>query len=372
MCHIVSGDRWAGAEAQLATLLSALGRLPELSVSVILFNEGRLAEAARASGGEVLVLPESRLSFLGILRAAKQFLDGRGIGILHSHGYKSNILAALLARRCKIPFTVRTQHGRPEPFRGWRQWKYNLWQTLDRWVARHRTSRIISVSAELQPYLERLAAPGRVALIPNGIDCSTVVSSLTPAQAKQRLCIPPDAPVIGAAGRLEPVKRFDLFIDAARLIAAEYPETRFLLVGNGREEAALRQRAIASGIEGRFLFLGHRDDIYDVLRAFDLFVLCSDHEGMPMVLLEALWLGIPVVARPVGGVPEVLRDNFNGAYVPSPDPAALARSCLWLLHHPARLQQFSQAARDSIRSGFDSAQNAASVAQLYMSFDRSR
>ena len=118
VCHIASGDLWAGAEAQIATLLRNLAARKELELCAILLNPGRLAREVQSIGIEVKVLPESQTGFFEIYSQAAGFLNNRGVRILHSHRYKENVLAAMLARRCRIPFVVRTQHGLPEPVKG--------------------------------------------------------------------------------------------------------------------------------------------------------------------------------------------------------------------------------------------------------------
>ena len=121
------------------------------------------------------------------------------------------------------------------------------------------------------------------------------------------------------------------------------------------------------GISECVLFLGHRDDIYDVLRAFDLLVLSSDHEGLPMVLLEAQCLGIVVVARAVGGIPDVIQDGVNGLLVDSNDPRSLAQACLRALSDRARSERLAEAGVLSVTNNFAAATTAQQVARLYSS-----
>jgi glycosyltransferase involved in cell wall biosynthesis len=365
VCHVASGDLWAGAESQAASLLRALARRPDLTLTVVLLNEGRLAEEVRTCGLQVKVIPEAHMTFLQILREARRYLQGRSIRILHSHRYKENLLAALLARICRIPWVVRTQHGLPEAPHDLRKYKQKFVQTLDRFVARHATDRIISVSEELRAHLLKHLDPRKVVVIPNGLDTCRVSSRLTPREAKERLGLPASCRTVGYAGRLEPVKRLDLFLAAAKLISARMPEARFLIVGAGCEANPLREIARATGLEKVVLFLGHRDDIYDVLRALDVFVLCSDHEGLPMVLLEALYLGVPVVARAVGGITDVILDGVTGILTDSSTPEPLAQACVDLLTDAERRERLSAAAVASVSEKFTADRNADQVAALY-------
>lgn len=365
VCHVASGDLWAGAEAQLAALLHALARRHDLHVVVILLNEGRLAEEARRSGAEVKVIDESEHTFLEIVGEATTYIRARSIQVLHSHRYKENLLAALLARRCHVPFVVRTEHGKLEPFKGFKQFKQRALRQVDRLVGSYATDRVISVSAELQPQLARYVNPRRIKIIWNGLDTENVRSDLSALEAKRRLNIPDHCPVLGYAGRLVPIKRLDLFLAAAKEMAGRTPDARFVVVGDGGERPRLEERAQALGLEHRVLFLGHRDDIYDVLRALDVFVLCSDHEGLPMVLLEALHMGVAVVARQVGGIPEVIEDGVSGSLVPSADPLALADACVRLLEDNNLRRRLVQGGQSRVAERFSAERTAADVADLY-------
>jgi L-malate glycosyltransferase len=365
VCHIASGDRWAGAEVQLTALLKGLRGSPDLRPCAIFLNEGRPAEEARQIGIDVCVFDEAQQGFFQILSGASRHLAGRNVQVLHSHRYKENLLAALLARRCHVPVHVSSQHGAPEPFKGWRGLKQGAIQTLDRQVALRATDRVISVSDELRAQLTKRLPQGKVVTIHNGIDEDRVVSRFTAGEAKQRLGIPEDCSVVGTVGRLDPIKRLDIFLNAARHIGQALPNARFVIAGDGSEAPRLRDLTASLGLGERVLFLGHRNDVYDVLRAMDIFVLCSDHEGLPMALLETLYLEVPVVARPVGGIAEVIQDGVSGVWVPSAEPADLASACISLLRDDSRRSRLARAGAAVIAKEFTARHTAEQTAALY-------
>jgi len=366
-CHIASADRWAGAEVQVGSLLRSLRRIEGLRLSAIFLNEGRLAAEARDCGIDVCVIPESGHNFFAIVSRAAHFLSQRNVQILHSHRYKENLLAAFLARRCRIPVHVSSRHGAPEPFSGWRGFKQDLIRSLDNAVARYATDSVISVSEDLRRQLTRNLPASKVVTIYNGLDESKVFSTFAASEAKQRLGLPPDCLIVGNAGRLDPIKRLDIFLLAARDVAAAQPDTRFLIAGSGAEESSLRSLAADLGLAERVLFLGHREDIYDVLRAMDVFVFSSDHEGLPMALLETLKLGVPVVSRRVGGIPEVIENGVTGVLVDSADPAAIAGEVLRTVRDPDFRARLSAAGMRLISAKFTSERSAAEVGRLYRS-----
>ncbi len=366
VCHVASGDRWAGAEVQVATLLRALAQRGDVALSAILLNQGRLADELRTAGIAVVVLPENQMGFLAILDRAAEWLRRNPVQVLHSHRYKENLLAAALSRRCKVSVLVRSQHGLPEPFTGWKKLKQRCLQFADRQLARWATQAVIGVSEELVEQLRRRGSSNNLVLVRNGIAVDSVQSALTLTQAKVRLGLPADAPVVGYAGRLEPIKRLDIFLETAHRISSQVPAARFLLAGEGSQLDPLRKLARNLAFEDRVMFTGHRDDLYDVLRAMDTFLLTSDHEGLPTVLLEAQCLGVPVVGRRVGGVGEVIRHDATGVLVDSSAPADLAAACVRLLSDSGLRDRLAAAGREAVRS-FDIQTSAAQVARLYFS-----
>jgi glycosyltransferase involved in cell wall biosynthesis len=202
--------------------------------------------------------------------------------------------------------------------------------------------------------------------IPNSIDLARVGSAFTPAQARHQLGLPAAAPVIGIVGRLEPIKRVDLLLHAAAQMRSALPDLTVVIAGDGSQVPALQALTSRLGISSAVRFLGHRDDPFDLLRALDLLVISSDHEGLPMVLLEALALRVPVVARAVGGIPEVLREGA-GVLVSGSDASSLAAACLRVLQDPALRAAMAEKGWRRVSSDFGAAANAARVVELYSS-----
>lgn len=367
VCHIASGDCWAGAEVQVATLLRSLSAKNEFRMSAIFLNEGRLGEEARKCGVEVTVIPEHSNGFFEILSKAAQFFHGKSVQILHSHRYKESLLSAFLAHRCRIPHVIRTQHGLLEPRPGYKGLKQALIHAVDRCALNWTADRVIGVSSDVTNRLRKHVRAGKVVTIFNGVDRDVVRSSLNVAEAKRRLGIPVDCMAIGTAGRLERVKRLDIFLGAAKLIATQHSKTRFVIAGDGSERLRLQAFAHKLGIAHLVHFLGHRNDVFDVLRAFDILVICSDHEGLPMVLLEALLLGVAVVSRRVGGISEVIEDNRTGVLVASDSPSALAEACLGVLADEAHRRELGIAGRARTLEKFSAEQTGLQIAQLYRS-----
>jgi glycosyltransferase involved in cell wall biosynthesis len=361
VCHIASGDHWGGAEVQVATLLRRLREYSELQLSAIVLNRGRLAEELEKLQIDVKVIPQNQNSFRRIYSVALEFLQPRNVHVLHSHRYKENLLAMLLARQCGTSNQVRTLHGHPEPGGA----KHKLVYLMDRVTGRLAADAVVSVSNDLTRYISTYIAPDKIAVIPNGIDLEQVQSSLSRKAAKKKLGLAEGVPVIGTVSRLEPVKRLDLFLSAAMNIQLQLKNAVFLVVGDGSQEKSLRSLIRGSNIEGRVHFLGHRDDVCDVMRAMDILLITSDREGLPLAVLEAMALGVPVVARKVGGISEVLEDEISGMLVSSSEPQALSRACVRVLRNETLKDRMIRAARIQVEEKFSATRNADEMLTLY-------
>jgi glycosyltransferase involved in cell wall biosynthesis len=370
ICHVSAGDAWAGNEVQASTLLRALSKRPEVSLYAIVLYDGRLAQELRSFGVTVHVVNEQHKSFPRLISGCAQFVKGKNIQILHSHSYKENLVALLLSHSCKVPHLVRTQHGLPPPYSIARNLKHWFVLAADQLAAKYTRARIVGVSSDLGEYWKRHVDPRRVVVVHNGADLERVDSGLLPGEAKTRLGIAGDSFVVGIAARLEGVKRLDLFVATARYLADRIPKSAFVIAGEGRQKEPLQRLILQSGMRDRVALLGERKDVYDVLRAMDVLLICSDHEGIPMVMLEAMALGVAVVSRKVGGIPEVIRDRVTGILVPSDSPEELGRACMLLFERPLWRADLAQVAHDEIHQRYSADKNAEIMVELYRSICR--
>jgi glycosyltransferase involved in cell wall biosynthesis len=367
VCHIVSGDLWAGAEVQASIAIKELAKRPDVQACAILLNEGRLAEELKRGGVPFAVIDEHRHTFLQLVLIARRWLDGRSIQVLHSHRYKENLLAGVLSAVGSVPRVVRTQHGMPEPFSGLASVRQCITQTVDRMVARFATDRIVAVTNDLRDQMAgSFSSKKKIVVVENGVSLGDVRSNLTSAEAKIQLGLDFETPVIATACRLVPIKRLDLFVAAASKVIEQCPAARFVIAGDGPDRESIEHSVREANLAHKILLLGHCDRVYDVLRAADVFVLTSDHEGLPMVLLEAMQLGIPIVARRVGGLPEVLGEDC-GQFVDDADPGHIGEAIVRLLNDSSSREAMVTRARIRVSTRFNSERSAASLMRVYQS-----
>jgi len=302
--HIASGDLWAGAEVQLYTLCKCLKNMNDVTVSVILLNHGALERKLQEYGVHVEVLDESKLNSFQILIKLIKRLQNLNPGLIHTHRTKENILGSLAARIAGDIPSLRTVHGAPEHQPSLRTPHKYLLYLLDWFAARFLQAKIIAVSQDLKTLLEKDYPANKIQVIENGVDIDALASYRAPQ-------IPKDSNKhksfkVGLVGRLVPVKRVDIFIKTAKYIQDHHPEhaIRFHIYGDGPLFNKLKTLSNSLDVNDVVEFEGHRDDIHREIASLDALLITSDHEGLPMTLLEAMALGTPIVAHSVGGITE--------------------------------------------------------------------
>jgi len=367
VCHVASGDLWAGAEVQIASLLGALRRYKDLQVSAVVLNEGRLMDELRMLGIPVTLLDESRLGSFEIFTALKSHVRHARPDIIHSHRYKEHILGVFAAKLSHNPIVIQTYHGLEENLRGVAALKMAGYTWLNTIVTNLLAQGVIGVSEDIAARLRRRLPFARVRCIRNGLDLERVASTVDGTQLRQELGIPPDAFVVGSVGRLMPIKGIEYLIRGFGLLMrdGEAQSNRLIIVGDGPLRISLDQLAQEQGVAAQTMFLGERRDVYDVMRAFDVFTLPSLHEGVPMVLLEAMAIGVPIVASGVGGIPEVVTDGKEASLIPAQDPQAIVKALRALRDSTELRERMIEAARHRVEAQFSICNTAGLVRDLY-------
>lgn len=236
------------------------------------------------------------------------------------------------------------------------------------YLTNHSLHRAIAVSESTRAYWVRRTAlaPSRVVTISNGVDPESLRRCESPGLARKELGLPDDGRlIIGSLGRLSPQKGYAHLLDAVALLADAHPELVVALAGEGPLRGDLARQAIALGLSERIHFLGHRRDVQTVYDAMDIFVLPSLYEAMPFALLEAMAMGLPVVATDVSGVPEAITPGEAGYLVRPGDPEALAASLRPLLDSFELRRRMGLAGRDRVIRHFSQSEMLGRTLDLY-------
>ncbi|MGI5838858.1 MAG: glycosyltransferase [bacterium] len=363
--HITTGGDRGGAKTHLLTLLPRLNS-ERCRVKLICLNGGPLAAEAGERGLAVDIYPMAGAWDLSVIFRLAAAMRREKVDIVHTHGVRANFCGRLAARHARVPHVLTTVHSLVslDYQTGWQ----NALSGLAEKITAPLTDRFIAVSDALRQKLTQGGTPSRkIAVIRNGIDTGVGRSPDSAAVAAVRLSlgITPAERLVGVVGRLVPVKAYDDFLTAAARIGAVRADVKFLVTGDGPGEEALREQARALGITGRVVFAGFRRDVPLLLAGLDVFVISSVSEGLPLVLLEAMAAGRPVVCTAVGGIPEVVTDGENGLLVPARDPAAIAAKVLTVLADAELARSLGTRARTAVRERFDAAGQAAALEELY-------
>jgi glycosyltransferase involved in cell wall biosynthesis len=317
--HVAAPAPFGGLEEVVYMLTTGLANRGHTVGLVALLGEGAvppLVERAEAAGVPVERLTCGR-NYLRERRELGRFFAASHPGLVHTHGYRSDVQAGAVAQRFSLP-VMSTVHG----FTGGGA-KNRLYERIQRRSLR-RFGGVIAVS---RPLVESLVASGvareRLHLIPNAYQPGERVLSKADALAELKLSLPAGAFVIGWVGRLSREKGPDVLVDALGLLTNA--NVHSVVAGDGPDRPALERRAAALGISERLHWLGVTPNISRCFSAFDCFALSSRTEGTPIALFEAIAAGVPVVASAVGGVPDVVSQG-EAILVPPDDPPAFARA----------------------------------------------
>lgn len=353
VCHVASGDLLAGAEVLLLNLVKASSREILNQTLFALFNNGVFSRKLKEHGVRVIIIEEKGFpaDIQIAYRLARVFIQ-EGVQVVHTHGYKSNVIGGIASRLAGSPLLIRTEHGKSLTALGNGFSKLTIVSLIDYFAGRFWTDKIIAVSYDLSKDLAQRYPPEKIITIHNGIDLSQFDMERTSIDLKSEFGVSDENKLIGIFARLNPEKGVGLFLKAAKLISLKAPHARFFIVGDGPLCQKLKEETVQLELEKQVVFAGFRDDVLDLIRQMDVVVVSSVHEGIPMVILEAMALRKAVVATKVGGIPEVIDDQEDGILVPSGDDHSLAVACLELIENQALAKRLGLNARKEIEKRF--------------------
>ena len=253
--------------------------------------------------------------------------------------------AIWLGRLAGIQHIIHSEHGFNVD-----EGRATLWKRdVMRFLVYRLASKVLVVSRELQTLLQRkyLLTADHVIRIPNGIDTSYYAPDPEERRrVRKQLGFTEANMVVGFSGRLDPIKNLDLLLHIFSSCVHEHPHLRLLIVGDGPEKQRLETLCHDKDIQGSVVFTGQQEHVLPYLRAMDVFLLTSLREQMPMTILEAMAVSVPVIATRVGEIPHIIDDGVNGFMHRLDDPVAVfVQSLLSLLPPPCRTRMGEAARR---------------------------
>lgn len=349
--HLIASRGLGGAEKVLLTLLQN-AELNELNVILGIFQKKRqeasvFSKEAKKTGATVEVLnfgnPYDLSQVVGLFHLIRKYRPD----IIHTHGYKSNTLGFLLSRPFGIPI-VTTVHGLYQ-----NSAKTHVHVNLSLRFLKYFDA-VIAVSDNIRDQLTPLHVPSnKVITIHNVPPRIAVMAVDNRSLFRKEIGIRDDEKMIGFVGRLERVKGCDLLIEAVSKLVLRGFHSQLVIVGEGPEKETLMQMVKNLGLGGNVHFCGFREDINNVYQSLDMLVLPSRHEGIPLVMLEAMAQGVPIVATRVGGIPEVITDGVQGLLSTPENPETLADRIMSCFINPEETKKRVAAAKKKILECYD-------------------
>jgi glycosyltransferase involved in cell wall biosynthesis len=358
---------------------SALDGLPRVEASIVTFNRVRattqngsslssdvdapndFVAAARAAGVEVDVITERFRFDTSVVGQLRRAVERRAPDIVETHMIKSHFLtlAAGLARGRRW---VAYHHGYTTT-----DAKMRIYNQLNR-LTLPRASRVITVCG---PFARQLSgagvSPEKISVVHSSIASARAPHAVEVSELKTKLGVAEGVRVILAVGRLSREKGHAGLVHALEHLRRDAHTTKFklLIVGEGPERERVEAAAQSLGLEASVVFAGHTSDVRPFYALADVLALPSHSEGSPLVLLEAMAAGVPVVATAVGGVPEVATDGETALLVPPHDPSAMASALARVLSDAALARALADKAAAHVAEHFSPEARARALVRIY-------
>ncbi len=352
--HLIKGLGRGGAEALLPLQVRVAPETDFRAGYFLPWKDALVADLEAAGCPVHCFDARSNAAVLMSVGRVREWIRRERLDIVHCHLPLSGIVARVAGAWERVP-VVYTEHNLLERYHpATRLLNLATWRLL---------SHVVTVSSEVAQSIEsRAGASVAMTVVRNGIDTGTYRAGRGAATAKRAIGISGDGPVVGTVAVFRVQKRLDRWLAAARRIVRANPSCRFLLVGDGPEKANVEREIARLGLGHAVILPGLQPDVRPYLAAMDVFMISSDFEGLPLALLEAMASGLPVVATPVGGIPEVLR-NGGGSMVRGEEE--LAARVGELLERPEERLAMGSRGRKIVETEFGIERMAADLDTVY-------
>jgi glycosyltransferase involved in cell wall biosynthesis len=344
ICLIIPTLDLGGAEKQLCLLATGLPR-DQFEVQVIALTRlGPREKELRDAGIPLHLIGKSHKFDLTALFRLRKLLIQLRPDIVHTWIFAANCYGRVAARWARVPHLV----GGERCVDLWKTGRH-LW--IDRWLAKYSDCIATNSTGVVNFYTEHGIPSKLFRVIPNGIPPRTA-AMISRDEALARLGVAGERRIIGAVGRLWPQKRYRDMINAIDLLGVLRPEMTLVIIGDGpQRDELLRYRDLAT--DARWVrFTGDRRDVAELLPHFEQFWIASGYEGQSNALMEAMQVGLPIIASDIPGNRDLIRPGENGILFPLGESAELARQSNILFGTPERAQQLGTAAAQTIKDEF--------------------
>jgi glycosyltransferase involved in cell wall biosynthesis len=345
--QIIDSLDWGGAQ-KLQVIFANQVRSLDVHLTIIALHNRDCGISIHAdlaaAGAEPIYLPAPRILNIKRLRRILQIIREKNVDLIHSHLTFANILGAIVGWLTNTP-VIATLHSERFDHIDPR------WQLMEKWALRYGARKIIAVGQSVISGHNSRLGTKKMLLVPNAVPEFPAITLEKKKSIRRELVAESGSILLISVGRLSPPKGyFDLLLSFTT-VAREHRNIHLLIVGGGELFADLKAKIDACGMAGRVQLLGQRNDVPDLLMASDIYVSASHWEGLPIVILEALAAGLPIVATEVGDIPQVVIDG-TGILVPSHSPNQLAAAINSLISDPAKTKRLGENAKAHVNENY--------------------
>lgn len=351
-----------GAERWILTLAKNLDANIQCDLCVTAEPDNRnleLSRQYRLLGKVVHEVPMQHKFDIGVIRRLCHLVKANGYNLIHSHGYKSDILGLIVARLCGIP-ALSTPHG----FENADDWKLRAYIGAGNFSLRF-FDKIAPLSTQLCADVQKIGVnPDKIIYIQNGVDLDEVEAQRQHKDSNPKLNAKQNRRV-GFIGQMISRKNVYDLLDIFQMAWRQDNGLELVLLGDGDERPALERYAATLPARDAITFLGFRDDRLEWLQSFDLFAMTSTLEGIPRCLMETMAMGVPVAAYNIPGIDQLVHHEDTGLLATLGDKEALAGCWHSLLYDQQKALDITERARAFIWQHFSGKRMAEEYTTLF-------
>ena len=352
--HIDTEKGWRGGEAQVFLLCEGIQKLNHNQI-VVAQPDSPLAKKSREIGLDVLEIKMNGELDLRAARSLRKVIKAKGIDICHAHTSHAHTLALLSTYKMSKPLVVVS-----------RRVDFKVGKNPFSKMKFRNTDHIIAISNGVKDVLVNSGInEEKISIVFSGIDIKKYDKEIEVGKIRREFGIPPGAILVGNVAQLVDHKGHKYLIDAAKTVLSKIPGIYFMIVGDGELEETLRKQITANNLENHVILAGYRDDVENFLKDFNMFVMSSHLEGLCTSILDALLMGLPVVATDTGGIPDIIIDGETGLLAVPRDSASLAECIIKMINNEELQKKFINNGKNRVKKCFSSDLMVKSIEQIY-------
>jgi glycosyltransferase involved in cell wall biosynthesis len=339
--HTEWSDGFGGQEHRILLECGEMMRRGHKTL-IVCRPEAVLSSKAGQAGIPVAPVPIRSSADMAAVAAMIGIFRKQRATVVNTHSGKDSWVGSIAAKIARIPLLIRTRHI-SVPIRR------NAFNMIYRWPDGY-----ITTGEMIREHLIGKGIPAdRVVSIPTGVDLARFSTGVDGSRIREEFVVAPSTFLVSMVGVLRSWKRHDVLLEALRLLKGRSVPIRSLVVGEGPRREVIAAEIREKGISDVALLTGYREDIPEIIAASDAVVLASDRfEGVPQVILQAMAMARPVIASPVGGIPEVVRPEVTGLLCPAGDAHAYGDALFRLAGDPVLRERLGRAGRELVLTGY--------------------